>query len=137
MALDPTINDANPLDPGMLTFKHPRARMRNARGEYQSIDVADGGSITGDMTARTGSLTAQGTQRGHGGNSTFSTTQRHNDINKAETRLRTIEQISRYREDKIKREFLKLEEELHLEEAKQRREHERDKRVHEYFLDQK
>ena len=30
----------------------------------------------------------------------------------AEERLRTIEMISRYREDKIKAEFLKLEEEL-------------------------
>lgn len=34
MSLDPQINDANPFGLGMLTTKHPRVRMRNARGEY-------------------------------------------------------------------------------------------------------
>jgi hypothetical protein len=42
----------------------------------------------------------------------------HNDISKAENRLRVIEQISKFREEKIKREFLKLEEELRIEEEK-------------------
>ena len=56
-------------------------------------------------------------------------TQRRDNIDKAESRLRTIEQISRYRENKIKQEFMKLEEELHLEEEKKRRENERDRRL--------
>jgi len=43
--------------------------------------------------------------------------------------LRVIEQISRYREEKIKREFLKLEEELRLEEDKIRKEQERELRA--------
>lgn len=37
---------------------------------------------------------------------------KYQEINKAENRLRIIEEISKYREDKIRREFLKLEEEL-------------------------
>ena len=40
-------------------------------------------------------------------------------ISKAENRLRMIEQISKYREEKIKREFLKLEEDLRQEDEKQ------------------
>jgi hypothetical protein len=39
-------------------------------------------------------------------------------ISKAENRLRMIEQISKYREEKIKREFLKLEEDLRQEDEK-------------------
>ena len=40
-------------------------------------------------------------------------------ISKAENRLKMIEQISKYREEKIKREFLKLEEDLRQEDEKQ------------------
>lgn len=69
----------------------------------------------GDITQRTGSLTAQGTHRPNGDVLNLAT-QRRDNIDKAESRLRTIEQISRYRENKIKQEFMKLEEELHLEE---------------------
>ena len=39
-------------------------------------------------------------------------------MTKAENRLRIIEQISKFREDKIKNEFIKLENELKLEEEK-------------------
>ena len=49
-----------------------------------------------------------------------------NDINKAENRLRVIEQISKFREEKIKREFLKLEEELRIEEEKNKQKYERE-----------
>lgn len=74
-------------------------RARNQRGEYQSIDIS---TINGSQTA--GGLTDR-----------YSI---NNDINKAENRLRVIEQISKFREEKIKREFLKLEEELRIEEEK-------------------
>lgn len=46
----------------------------------------------------------------------------------AEQRLRTIEMISKYREDKIKREFLKLEEELRSEEEKVRMESQKERK---------
>ena len=42
-----------------------------------------------------------------------------NEVKRAENRLRMIEQISKYREDKIRMEFLKLEEDLRIEEEKQ------------------
>ena len=56
-----------------------------------------------------------------------------NDINKAENRLRVIEQISKFREEKIKKEFLKLEEELRIEEEKNKRKMEKEIRVQAYF----
>lgn len=74
--------------------------MRNKHGHYQSIDVT---------ASRGQSLTAYGSSR----NSHFEFNE--TDINKAEHRLRVIEKISKYREEKIKREFLKLEEELRIE----------------------
>ena len=83
MALDPLIN----------------VRMRNRRGEYETID-------------RNNSKTA-----GLADNR-YSDMRAINDINKAENRLRVIEQISKFREEKIKLEFLKLEEELRIEEEK-------------------
>jgi len=43
------------------------------------------------------------------------------EINKAENRLRVIERISKYREEKIKKEFQKLEEELKQDEKKQKK----------------
>lgn len=89
-------------------------RGRNRRGEYESIDVS----------GRAGSHTAGGlTDR-------FSN---HNDINKAENRLRVIEQISKFREEKIKREFLKLEEELRIEEEKNHQKMVQELRNREYF----
>ena len=90
MAMDPLINDMS-------------YRVRNRRGEYQSIDFSNrGASMTaGDLTDRQ-----------------YSVLTAHNDINKAENRLRVIEQISKFREEKIKKEFLKLEEELRIEEEK-------------------
>jgi hypothetical protein len=39
-------------------------------------------------------------------------------MNKAENRLRVIEKISKYREEKIRKEFQKLEEELKQDEIK-------------------
>lgn len=60
-----------------------------------------------------------------------------NDINKAENRLRVIEQISKFREEKIKKEFLKLEEELRIEEDKNKRKMEKEIRVQAYFEEQR
>jgi hypothetical protein len=61
----------------------------------------------------------------------------NNDINKAENRLRVIEQISKFREEKIKKEFLKLEEELRIEEEKNKRKMEKEIRVQAYFEEQR
>jgi hypothetical protein len=72
--------------------------MRNKRGQYESIDIAK-----------------------PRGSSTAGATTRKPPVKQAEYRLRMIEQISKYREEKIKKEFLKLEEDLRLEDEKQRR----------------
>ena len=40
------------------------------------------------------------------------------EVKKAEQRLRRIEMISKYREEKIKREFMKLEEDLRAEDER-------------------
>jgi hypothetical protein len=55
---------------------------------------------------------------------------RGRELQKAEQKLKVVEKISRYREEKIKREFIKLEEELKREEQrlKQDREKERQKK---------
>ena len=44
-----------------------------------------------------------------------------------------IEQISKYREEKIKREFLKLEEDLRLEDEKQQKQMHKELRMQEYY----
>lgn len=49
-------------------------------------------------------------------------------LTKAENRLRIIEQISKFREDKIKNEFIKLENELKLEEEKNKKLQEKEKK---------
>lgn len=54
-------------------------------------------------------------------------------MKKAEQRLRTIEQISKYREEKIKKEFLKLEEEMNAENEKLRKQAEKEERMKKYF----
>ena len=59
------------------------------------------------------------------------------EMKKAEQRLRTIEQISKYREEKIKREFMKLEEEMNIESEKQRQQMEKEERMKKYFQRQK
>jgi hypothetical protein len=45
---------------------------------------------------------------------------RVSELNKAENRLKIIEKISKYREQKIKKEFEKLEEELKQDEQRQK-----------------
>ena len=55
------------------------------------------------------------------------------EMRKAEQRLRTIEQISKYREEKIKKEFLKLEEEMNAENEKLRKQAEKEERMKKYF----
>ena len=77
-----------------------RGRIRNKRGEYQSIDHIGLEHI--QQSARGTSHTAGMTVRTH----------KKQEVFKAENRLRVIEQISKYREEKIKREFDKLEDEL-------------------------
>jgi len=48
-----------------------------------------------------------------------------------------IEQISKYREDKIKMEFLKLEEDLRVEDEKQKEQYKREVRLKKYHAEQK
>jgi len=83
-----------------------QGRVRNRRGEYHSIEATlpqgvlntdRGQSMTADMSTRSGVPRS---------------------VSKAQDRLRTIEKISKYREDKIKKEFMKLEEELKQEDEK-------------------
>ena len=103
MAEDPMINYSPPRELNNI----PKMRMRNARGQYQSID----------FTARSGSV-------GQSINSSQNFYQNNNagtTLTKAENRLRIIEQISKFREDKIKNEFIKLENELKQEEEKNKR----------------
>ena len=48
MALDPAANDPfQTMDPGDVTLRSLKGRVRNRRGEYQSIDFADGSSAGG------------------------------------------------------------------------------------------
>jgi hypothetical protein len=61
----------------------------------------------------------------------------HSDVRRAENRLRMIEQISKYREDKIKMEFLKLEEDLRVEDEKQKEQYKREVRLKKYHAEQK
>ena len=51
--------------------------------------------------------------------------------------MRVIEQISKFREEKIKSEFLKLEEELRIEEEKNKKKFEKEIRVQAYFKEQR
>ena len=87
--------------------------MRDKRGQYQTITPAIGTSVDTTL-ARMNASSAADSKRGRG--------MRFQEISKAEDRLRVIEQISKYREEKIKREFLKLENDLRLEEEKQQSE---------------
>ena len=63
-------------------------------------------------------------QRTHAGSS---------EIHMAESRLRVIERISKYREEKIKREFIKLEQELIEESENMRMAHMKELRQQQYF----
>ena len=129
MALDP---DAN-----FSTIQARQVRIRNKRGEYQyqSIDHTGNNSLKGDLTGRTGSYTPQGNL------TLLPPIDRdpiaQSDITKAENRLRVIEQISLYREEKIKREFLKLENELREEEEKNRKKQIKEQQMAKYFSEQK
>lgn len=55
------------------------------------------------------------------------------DVKHATERLRLIEKISKFREDKIKKEFAKLEEELKMDEEKQREAALKEQRMQEYY----
>jgi len=87
-----------------------RMRKRDRRGVYQSIDA-------------TKTQTPQ--------------QQEEQELRKAEDRLRTIEMISRYREDKIKAEFRKLESDLQAQDQKNALEKQRSKERRNYFEKQK
>ena len=107
MAEDPMVNYSPPRE----LNKMPKMRMRNARGQYQSIDfTARSGSVGQSLNS---SQNFYGQQNNAGGAGTT--------LTKAENRLRIIEQISKFREDKIKNEFIKLENELKLEEEKNKK----------------
>ena len=81
-----------------------RVRVRNRRGEYQSLDPSQAmgrsSNTAGDPSSR----------------------RKVSEAKKAEMRLRRIEQISKYREEKIKKEFMKLEADLRAEDEKKNEE---------------
>lgn len=58
-------------------------------------------------------------------------------MKQAEYRLRMIEQISKYREEKIKKEFLKLEEDLRMEDERQRKQLIKEAKMKAYHDEQK
>lgn len=169
LALDPLINDpSRSVDCSQFKTidsavgKPMRARMRNQRGEYQSIDfgqreskdIETSGHIV-DLTVRNDQVnTGAGSQEelaaqnhlrssstanpmmgsadglegvpdshrsGMVGAATSRTLANASEIHMAESRLRIIERISKYREEKIKKEFLKLEHELQEENHNMRR----------------
>lgn len=88
-----------------------RIRHRDRRGVYQSIDVS--------KKQRSPSQ------------------QEEYELRKAEERLRTIEMISKYREDKIKAEFRKLESDLKAQDMKNALERQRAKEKRSYHERQK
>lgn len=87
-----------------------KMRQRNRRGVYQSIEIK-----------RNRSPEAQ----------------EEYELRKAEERLRTIEMISKYREDKIKAEFRKLESDLKAQDMKNAMEKQRSKEKRGYYQRQK
>ena len=104
----------------------PVGRYRNRRGQYQSIDISNklrSGPNLG-ISARSGSKQEESPPL-------------YNDIYRAEHRLRVIEKISKYREEKVKREFIRLEQELREEDEAKRKQLERQRKVQEYFKHQK
>ena len=70
------------------------------------------------------------------GSVTANTTRRP-PVKQAEYRLRMIEQISKYREEKIKMEFLKLESDLRMEDERQRKQLIKEAKMRAYHDEQK
>ena len=98
-------------------------RVRLPTGGFETLD----GSRFKNQ--RTSSQTAE-----HG---TRSINKRMHEIARAENRLRVIERISKYREDKIRLEFMKLESELKEEEDRQNEMVRREVRQKQYYIKQK
>ena len=88
------------------TVDNLRMRQRDRRGVYQSIDLTKNRSPSA---------------------------QEEYELKKAEERLRTIEMISKYREDKIKAEFRKLESDLKAQDLKNAQEKQRTKERRVYY----
>ena len=91
---------------------HLRGRTRNKRGEYQTINQ-DFNQI--NMSKRNSQTAGTDYQKRNSSNINF-------ESRKADNRLKLIEQISKYREERIKKEFEKLELEMALEEEKRQKE---------------
>ena len=74
------------MDVSQVSQSKPQIRSRNISGVYHSIDASNASILEVESSIIS-----------------------YKDISSAENRLRTIEMISKYRENKIKREFIKLE----------------------------
>lgn len=112
---------------GGTTKRVQRARIRNSRGSYDTFDEPAGStSLQNAFTASNKDSLGR-----------LSNRKKVSEMKKAEQRLRTIEQISKYREEKIKREFMKLEQEMNIENEKQRQQMEKEERMKKYFQRQK
>ena len=109
MGEDPHFNDINYANSGPGASLN-KVRMRNNRGEYVSLDSHPA------MGRFNNSRTGEPAKRRH-----------ISEARKAEMRLRRIEQISKYREEKIKKEFLKLEADLRAEDERKMEEGRKEK----------
>lgn len=124
-SLNSSIDTGSHIQSGESNGNIQQVRMRNKRGEYQTIDAPRGGSHRNRGSTNSANDSVRGSFR------------HYQEINKAEERLRVIEQISKYREDKIKREFLKLENDLRQEEEKQQTQIMKEIKMQEYHRKQK
>lgn len=115
---------------GGASARVQRIRVRNSRGSYDTFEQHSGGGSTSKRNAHTASQISDATGK-------LSHRRKASEMKKAEHRLRTIEAISKYREEKIKREFMKLEEEMNIENEKQRQHMEKEERMKKYFQRQK
>ena len=89
-----------------------RGRTRTKRGEYLTINL-DFNQI--NLSKRNSQTAGTDYQKRNNSNTNF-------ESRKADNRLKLIEQISKYREERIKKEFEKLEQEMALEEEKRQKE---------------
>eukprot|EP00356_Strombidium_inclinatum_P016409 CAMPEP_0170491736 /NCGR_PEP_ID=MMETSP0208-20121228/11220_1 /TAXON_ID=197538 /ORGANISM="Strombidium inclinatum, Strain S3" /LENGTH=120 /DNA_ID=CAMNT_0010767357 /DNA_START=1593 /DNA_END=1955 /DNA_ORIENTATION=+ len=117
-----------------MDFNNFKGRMRNQRGEYQSMDPTQ--AVNTHRTIPSLGMPSVGVSARGSSTADYATSTRRRrgpeQYKTAENRLRMIEQISKYREQKIKKEFEKLEEELKMEDDKQRKHQMKEYRMQEY-----
>jgi hypothetical protein len=114
------------IDPHKMPAIPIQGRIRNQRGHFQTIDSLN----PSPSTFRNNSLTPDTSHQARK-SPAVSKAQR------VEQRLSLIEKIAKYREEKIRREFVKLEQEVREEEARQQKQREKEEKMQEYHRKQK